>query len=360
MSRLLVLLITAGLFGCSSDGEERHEYLDSYSVKALEIPPKLTQIENRNELEIPEPSEKALQLLKQRSDVEGSVAPLFTGLTLKSEQGMHWLEIEESAEQLWPVLQDFFAHEGIKIYRNEPLLGFMETEWVREYQGDGDDGFFTNLFKALSADVLDKFRIRVERVPGKKLSKVFVSHRGMEVVVVEEGKSWQQRAPEPMLEREMLYRLVLFTGLRSNQADEIFASYKPYQARIRSIDEQASEYEIVGQKDFVWSRILHALDRMGVVIKEQNQQSGQIQFVVADVPKELAAEKDELSESSWLMQLLKADDAEHSDQDGKVALKIDLQASGNATRMRLSHGDGAAISAGLAEQFKVSLVKLLR
>ena len=360
MNRLFVLLLIVGISACSSDGEERPEYLDSVSVKALEIPPKLTQIENRAELNIPEPSEKALQLLKQRGDVEGSIAPVFKGLNLKSDQGLYWLEVEQSAEQVWPVLVDFLAHEGIKIYRQEPLLGFLETEWVKEYTPGEDKGFFTGLLNAFSADVLDKFRIRVERVASTKLSRIFVSHRGMEIVVVEDGKSWQQRVPEPMLEREMLRRLVLFVGLKDKQADEIFAGYKPYQARIRRLDDATSDYEIVGRADFVWSRIMHALDRLGVEIKQQNQQKGLINLAVAELPKELEAEKDELAESSWLMKLLKDEDSEHSNQNGSVSINISLQSAGNVTRMHMSHVDGTAITSGKAEDFRNSLVKLLQ
>lgn len=360
MNRLFLLLLIAGITACSSDGDERPEYLDSSSVQSLEIPPKLSQLEDRKELEIPQPSAKALQLLQQRDDVEGSVAPIFKGLRLKSEGGMFWLEIDESAEQLWPVLQDFVAHEGIKIYRNEPMLGFIETEWVKEYQTQAEGGFLSNIFNSVSPDVLDKFRIRVERVSNKKLSKVFASHRGMEIALVDEGTRWQQRDPEPMLERELLYRLVLFAGLNNKQADDIFAEYKPYQVRIRSLDEEASVYEIVGQSDFVWSRINHALDRLGVEIKQSDKQKGIIDLVVGEIPKELAAERDELSDSSWLMNLLSANDSGQSNEYGNLNITINLQANGNTTRMSLSHTDGKNITSGLAAQFRSSLVKLLQ
>ncbi|MCW8854880.1 MAG: outer membrane protein assembly factor BamC [Gammaproteobacteria bacterium] len=360
MNRLFLLLLVIGITACSSDGEERPEYLDSSSLQSLEIPPKLTQIENHKELEIPEPSAKALKLLEQRDDVEGSVAPVFKGLKLKSDSGIYWLEVDKSAEQLWPVLQDFLAHEGMKIYRNEPLLGFMETEWVKEYQATVDGNFLTNLFSAVSPDVLDKFRIRVERVSNKSLSKVFVSHRGMEIAMIDEGTRWQQRDPEPMLERELLYRMVLFSGLNNKQADEIFAEYQPYQARIRSLDEESSVYEIVGQSDFVWSRIMHALDRLGVEIKQHNKQKGIIDLVVGEIPKELAAERDELSESSWLMNLLTGNNSEPSNDDGQLNITIQLQAKGNVTNLKLSHTDGRNITSGLPVQFRNSLVKLLQ
>lgn len=357
MKYFVVLLMAVMISACSSDGEERPEYMDSYSVKALEIPPRLTQLENRQELEIPQPSIKAMQLLDQQEGVEGSVAPLFEGIKLQSQHGVYWLEIQESAEQLWPVLQDFLAHEGIKLYRSEPMLGFMETEWVKEYRSKTEGGFFSNLFNSLSPDVLDKFRIRVERVSGKKLSKVYVSHRGMEKAGFEEDIRWRQRNPEPMLERELLYRLALYAGLNKRQADEIFAEYQPYQARIRILDADAARYEIVGSSDFVWNRLLHTLDRLGVEITQQDQKKGLIQFTVGEIPKELVAEKDEIAESSWLMNMFKGKNADATDS---VKLSMSVQASGNVTRMLLQHADGQAITSGLSAQFKDSLVKLLQ
>ena len=81
----IILLAVALLFlnACSSDGDERPTYLDSQSLKALEIPPQLTRPNNTEELQIPVPSAKALAALQSRGDVEGTVAPQFIGLTVR-------------------------------------------------------------------------------------------------------------------------------------------------------------------------------------------------------------------------------------------------------------------------------------
>jgi len=359
MKYFVVLLVLFIISACSSDGEERHEYMDGYSVKALEMPPKLKQIENRNELDIPQPSARAMQLLAARENVEGSIAPRFEGIKLASEQGVYWLEIQQSVEQVWPVLQDFLSHEGIKIERNEPMLGFIETEWVEEYQAKREGGFFSKIFSSLSPDVLDKFRIRIERGANSKLSKVFVSHRGKEVSAIEDERHWQQRVPEPVLEREILYRLALFAGLKKKYADEIFVDYKPYQERIRILDSETSSYEIVGNSSFVWNRIIHALDRLGADITSQNRKQGIIQLTLGKVPQELKVEQDELAQSSWLMNMFKGT----GDSNGPVkvaSLSMHVKASGNVTRMQLQHADGRHITTGLPAEFKDSLVKLLK
>lgn len=53
-----LILFFAALTGCSSDGEKRHEYLDAYTVEALEVPPKLTVPDTKSALRLPEPALK--------------------------------------------------------------------------------------------------------------------------------------------------------------------------------------------------------------------------------------------------------------------------------------------------------------
>ena len=59
-SLVIVLNALVMLTSCSSDGEQRPEYLDSQSVKQLEVPPELTRLNDNEELYIPKPSSKAL------------------------------------------------------------------------------------------------------------------------------------------------------------------------------------------------------------------------------------------------------------------------------------------------------------
>jgi len=46
------------LQGCSSGGEKRPEYMDAYSVEALQIPPKLTEPDTSGAMKLPQPAAK--------------------------------------------------------------------------------------------------------------------------------------------------------------------------------------------------------------------------------------------------------------------------------------------------------------
>lgn len=361
-SRLVfIFAVMSQIVSCSSDGEERHEYMDSYSVAMLEIPPELTRPSSNEELRIPEPSARALALLKSRDEVEGSVAPKFKGISLQSNGDMYWLLLDKDADDVWPVLRDFLANEGIKIYRDEALLGFIETEWIKEYESNRDAGFLKKMFNVLSADTLDKFRLRLERIEAKQQTRLFISHRSLEIEMLDETSRWSQAAPNQMLEREFLYRMALFAGLLQQKADDVFAEYKPYQSRIRPIgEEDASKYEITGNKDFVWKRVIQAVDRLGADIIRKNPSSGSLEIMVGEMVNELVKEKDELSESSWLMNLMADDDDALQDEQGRVSVLINLKESGESTHMQLSLADNHPIVGGMGNKFKQGLIGLLK
>ncbi len=363
------------LSSCSSDGEERPEYLDSTSVQGLEVPPTLTRPNNHDELEIPQPTAKALALLKEREDIEGSVAPLFKGVELKSDQGLYWLLIDEDADVLWPKLKDFWANEGIEIERDEPLLGFMETTWIKEYQKTRDAGFYSRMLSSFSPDVLDKFRMRVERVKGQKQTRLYISHRGKEIVVVDDVSRWFRKDTDKALEKELLYRFVLFSGLSKEKTEDVFAAYNAYQSRIHIID-GTSDYRVTGRTDFVWRRLMHALDRLGVEIKNKNKNNGEVEVLVKNIAdkfveqeverpryidpededsnnEETATAKEE-SESGWLSGMFS------DDKNRQVEVFVKLEPINNSTRLQLTLAEGKEIESGIPGRFRDGLVNLLK
>lgn len=349
------------LSACSSDGKERPDYLDSYTIKALEVPPTLTKPDTTTQLDLPEPSDKALSMLKQRekASVKGEVAPVFSGIELKSDQNMHWLEVQEDADKLWPVLKKYWAHEGIVVVREEPLLGFMETEWIKDYKPNSDESFLVTMFKKLSPDRRDKFRMRVERIVDRPATKIFISHQGLEVFIENDISSWRERASDPNLEYEMLRRLVLFAGLSEGQTEQMFADYtKPYQTRIRKLPGN-DRFELIGDANLVWDRVLHAIDQIGVEVVAQDRQQGSIDVRVKNVPEKLVNTEDDLEESNWLVRLFTGGPGDEQIATGEVTVNVMLQPGTNTVQMTLRHAGAAIPNIGLAARFEEALVKLL-
>ena len=152
---------------------------------------------------------------------------------------------------------------------------------------------------------------------------------------------------------------MLFAGLTKLDADEVFETYIPYQARIRSLAEEDT-YEVIGEVDFVWQRVMHALDRIGVDITDKNKTQGTITVVVDNVPEKLVTSDDELNESSWLVRLFMGGGSDEEQEEGTVTIDIALTSADRSTKMQLTHDGDALPNIGLAWRFKEAMEVLLK
>lgn len=377
-SRFPLLLSVVLLAACGSDGDERPEYQGALYYKSLEIPPDLTLNKSREGLAIPEPSQSALADYKAASKLDQAVLPEFKGIRLKSECGLYWLEADVDPESAWPKLEAFWEHEGIRLLQDEPLLGFMETEWTNRLVIDPDAGFLTRMFSRLEPDLLDRFRMRVETSDDHKRTKVFVSHAGMERFV-EGGDDdsriiWRRRPSDPDLEREILGRMLLFAGLSENQIESMLKIYRPYQSYVHyaenalheddempSIEQftnQIADLTMQGSMDFVWQRTLRALDRLELTDIAADRSAGTIDFTSgSDIEMTRDGEqRDELAESSWLMKLFRSSD-ETKKTSQQFTLKLTDQ--GGNVRLDLLDKNGAPADSARAQQLRQSLAQEL-
>lgn len=346
---LAIVLIVAG---CSSDGNERRQaYLDADYYKRLELPPDLTAPADKSQLNIPKPTDEATERFKRETANLGTgeeeavvhVAMQVKGARMQTGDGVFWLEVDENADKLWPKLDAFWAHEGIKVVRNEPVLGMVETDWVSKLQLGDDAGFIEKIFNNIEPDKLDKFRMRVEPDNGK--TKIFMSHSGIELYVAGDEVGWHSRCTDEGLEREILSRLALFVGLDEAQAKKVFENYHPYASRISVSTDNPNTLAIVGKMDFVWQRALRALDRLGADVKEVDSNAHQVKFAIMELSKENSAEEyDEIAESSELMQWLTG-----SGDDRQFMIK--LRDNGKFVNLEILRPDGNPTESVLVEQF---------
>ena len=286
-SSLVVLLFSSTVFlsACSSDGETRPEYLDATMTQNLEIPPQLTQPDTNRALLLPEPSEKAKNAFANASlnnaDVK-EIAPEFKGIRLKNNSGLYWLEIDSPVEKVWESLPQFLAAEGIAPERIEKLLGFVDTQWMDEYQASYGEQEQSSWLKKFSPDYKDKFRIRLETA-GNNQTRLYVSHRGMQIIVTDDATEWVQRDSEGLLERELMYRYVLFAGANKNSATNLLAGYKSYQSRVIVNKDELSSFHVQGNANTVWNRLKIAMDRLGVDVLNTDAKNRRIDVLVGNL-----------------------------------------------------------------------------
>lgn len=359
----LSLVVFLVFSGCSSEGDvRRQEYLDADYYTRLELPPDLTAPEDSKQLVSPQPSPEALKKYERdsaeigKADVDVVAIPVgikVDGARIRTGDGVFWLEVDENPNKLWPQLSTFWSHEGIQIVRNEPILGIVETDWISKLQLEEDAGFFKTIFNKIDPSKLDKFKMRVEAEEGSDKTRIFMSHSGLEMIVEGDVSNWHTRCSEEELEREMLTRLALYVGLDKQQAAAAFANYRSYASRVRVPQDSMNTLYVTGTENFVWKRSLRALDRMGVTVLEMDAAIHQIKVAIDKLTDEqLGLEKDEIAESSWLMQWLSgASDGDYKNNSDRQFI-IKMMRRDGVVRLDILQSDNEPAESVLAEQFR--------
>jgi len=360
--------------GCSSNGEERPEYLDAATTTQLEIPPRLTQPDTQGALRLPQPSEKALAAANGKN--AEALAPTFEGIELKHAEQLYWLEIDYPLAQVWASLREFLAAEGIDVQRADRALGFVDTVWMNEYPvsyGEEDSG--KSWFAGFSPDYRDKFRLRVEAI-NEQQTRLFVSHRGLQVMVVNEGTKWVQRESEAILERELMYRYALYAGATRVQATELLADYQSYQPRVKENTDNPARFEVKGSADIVWLRLRTAMDRLGVDIVEMDNESRSLLLSVGIISPAQAAKQES---GSWFSGLFGKDvqveeqydfedtrqqeqqeEKAQADTAERLQMRVQQQAGEYASTIIVSYAGSSEPLSGDALDFRNALINQLR
>ncbi len=285
-----LLFFTAVFTGCQSDLDMR--YLDASMGDRLELPPDLIEYEAESSFELPEAFSGDDASVRDKVPVLARVE----SLRLEGSADFYWLSVEEPVDNLYQMVKNFWASEGYRLIKDEPVIGVMETEWIVKDVGSSETGgnWLERLFGEddLSA-IQDQFKTRIERDEQGR-SRVFIAHRGAEynyvldtddrggpeTIGADEDNDWRYRLPDPELETEMLARLMVYLGLQREQADQRLESVKLFQPRafLRRDAEENSPFLVL--KDpyaIAWNRVYHNLERSNVVIENAEFKAGILQ-----------------------------------------------------------------------------------
>lgn len=260
-----VIALVATLGACASGGDEKINY-GAPAVPALEVPPDLVK---------PEDHTPVVDLVGAQS----TVAPDVAKVEVRQDGAIRWLEVAQSPEVVWSKLREFFLKTGLKIAVEDPTLGIMETEWA-ENRANLNSGFFQRTLGKVMPSLFsnngrDRYRARVER--GESGSRIFLTHRGMEEVLVGGNSAmnvtqsaWQRRPADLELEAEMLRRLMLALGAPAASAQAVTANKPAARARLNKEAEGTVSLTLTDRIDSAWLRVGVALDRLGYVVKSRD------------------------------------------------------------------------------------------
>jgi outer membrane protein assembly factor BamC len=304
------------LAGCSSvENFLQGDKVDYKSAAAktrssgLEVPPDLSQLAKDNRFAVPASGSVTASAFGQQGRNtaaapagDSAVLPQIEGMRIEKLGDQRYLVVNRKPEELWSTVRDFWQEAGFDIYKETPEAGVMETDWA-ENRSKLPNDFIRNTLGKI-ADALydtgerDKFRTRIERTATG--SEIYISHRGMEEIVVGQQKDqtrWVPRKSDPELETEFLRRLMVKLGAKAEVAKQNVAQVQAAPAApaapalAKLVGSGASQQvEIAEPFDRAWRRVGVALDRSGFTVEDRDRAKG-LYFVRYVDPSETKDER---------------------------------------------------------------------
>ncbi|MGD8874829.1 MAG: outer membrane protein assembly factor BamC [Gammaproteobacteria bacterium] len=279
-----VLLVSA----CSTvkkvaPGQDKVDYKKSKVTESLEVPPDLS---SNTINDAPDSLDAATysEYGDSRIDVRNSaVLPAQSNMRVERDGDQQWLVVRGTPAQVWPRVKEFWLQEGFLIRMEDPRVGIIETNWA-ENRADIPQGPIRNLLgkvldSVYSSATRDQFRVRLENGTQPDTTEVFLTHRGMQEVMVggaaDATPVWEPRATDPELEAEMLKRLMVYMGVEEQKAQTMLAQQSDEAVRAQLVSD-ASGTMLLVYEDFsrAWRRTGIALDRVGFAVEDRNRSEG--------------------------------------------------------------------------------------
>ena len=369
--RAATLLLALSLAGCSSmEGLVSGDKVDyrGQTVKSqpLEVPPDLSQLAREGRYQ-PQTGVVSASTLRPSSAASPAAAATATvapnavaDMRIERQGNARWLVTGLPPDKLYPLLRTFWQERGFALAVDNPEIGLMETDWAENRAKIPMDVVRRSIGRVLdslySTPERDKFRTRIERTATG--SEVYISHRGMMEIYVNELKDrtvWQPRPSDPELEAEFLSRLMVKLGAKEDAARTAVAAAAPSadpntssmlaRARTSTLPATAA-LEIDDSFDRAWRQVGLALDRSGFTVEDRDRSAG-VYFVRYIDPK-LANREEPNFFSKWF--------GGDKDNARPQRVRVLVKAAGNKSMVTVQTADGAADN---SEQARTIIGKLI-
>lgn len=301
MLRVVFISFLITLAACSSGPKWKGVYsTDSKEQKSysLDVPPDLSSPSATDNLALPNIAGGSTYSAYTNNEYSGDkitpAAPI--GVKVIRDGATQWLEINSTAEKLWPQLKAFFNKVGFEIKRENKELGVIETNFLENRLELPTNWFSKLLSRISSTGIRDKYRARVEKTADPKVTRVFITHQGLKEYASEEINSiklwWESRPSDPELEAEMYQRFLIFRDVSKSEAIKLVSSTAAKE-RTKLIEKDEVQMLQVGEEFArTWRRVGIALDRIGLLIEDRNRSEGVFYLRITDEFREKSKEDD--------------------------------------------------------------------
>ena len=302
-------------------------------ASSLEVPPDLSRAGIRDAYPVPGTRPRE------------AVLPAVEGMRIEREGRLRWLVAEAEPDDLWPSLRDFWRRQGFALETDDAQVGVMETGWAEKRVNlpvGGVRGMLERFKRfAYTYAVRDRFRTRVERGAEPGVTEIYVTHRGAHEEVRGDSYAWTPRPSDPVLEAEMLGRLMHFLAREEAPAGASAVAASEGRApgfRAELADDPAGGKYIRLDEDFdrSWRLVRRAIDRAGFTVNDLDRSRGffLVRYIDADAPAE--------EKRSWLGRLAFWRDPGRKELPEDVEFRIVLErGDGPSTRVVVRNAEGA-------------------
>jgi outer membrane protein assembly factor BamC len=326
-------------------------------AKPLDVPPDLSQLTRDTRYQ----PQSGIVSAAAASTNPGAATPGAPTVALDALDGMkierrglqRWLVVPRPPEQVWPQLRAFWEQRGFTLQTEDAAAGVMETNWAENRAKLPQDIIRSTIGRVFTSvydtGERDQFRTRVER--NGSVTEITIAHRGMEEAYSNERRdntTWRSRPSDPTLEGELLSRLMVSMGAKTEPARAQVAAAPEAVARARLVVSGAA-IEVDDNFDRSWRRVGLALDRGGFTVEDRDRSSGL--YYVRWVDPKFAGKE----EPGWWDRLFSGASAAQA-----VRYRIAVKANGDKTVVAVLTSAGAADVGENGKKIAAQLVNELR
>ncbi|MBA3033415.1 MAG: outer membrane protein assembly factor BamC [Gammaproteobacteria bacterium] len=342
-------------------------------LPSLEVPPDLTQPSRDERYAVPDVTPKGSATFSAYSGERSGattassgpvVLPSVDKMRIERAGSQRWLVVAGTPENIWPSIKEFWQETGFIVNIELPEAGVLETDWAENRAKIPQDILRSTLGKVIdglySTAERDKFRTRLEKGAEAGTTEIYISHRGMYEVYINEGKSetrWQPRPADPDLEAEMLRRLMVRLGADEARAKtQMAAEPKQERAKLTRAADGAGTLTVQEPFDRAWRRVGLALDRVGFTVEDRDRTQG-LYFVRYVDPEADLRKKD--GDKGWLSKLAFWK-SNKIDVDPKAQFRIQVINAGSDSNVRIVTREGGVDSSETARKILGLLFEQLK
>ena len=341
--RTLVLcsILVSLLAGCSGSilpESKKIEYKSAGKLPPLEIPPDLTQPSRDERYSVPDVNTRGTATFsaysadrsgQSRTTTAQDVLPQVDKMRIERSGTQRWLVASGTPDKMWPTIKEFWQETGFLVNVEIAEAGIMETDWAENRAKLPQDFLRSTIGKVFdslySTAERDKFRTRLEKGAEPGTVEIYISHRGMYEVYVNEGRSdtkWQPRPADPELEAEMLRRLMVRLGVDEVRAKTMVgAEQRQERAKLTRTQDGTGSLMLEEAFDRAWRRVGLALDRVGFTVEDRDRSQGLYYVRYVDPELDSATKKSEGGFFSKL-QFWKGSDKDKPDQTTQYRIYV--------------------------------------